>query len=442
MAAGGVSAYRVTSRVRAGLWFVPVMCVIAGVLLSFLTLWLDEVSGYDLIPRSFTGDPDAALAILGAVAASMVSLATLVLTITMVVVQLAMGQFSPRIVQPILKDKPSQLAIGIFVGTFAFAMLAMRQVRIGSSGPGQVPGLTVVVAFVLVVISIAVLVVYVHHIGRSLRVSALIEIVGHDTRRLLDKQYADAEEEHSPDASIITADESGVLVHVEIDDLVSAARDADCILHLLPAYGEFVAAGAPLLRVEGEPSSDQLDDARSQIVLGLERVLDQDVAYGFRLLVDIAERSLSDSPFLDPTTAVQAIDRLHDCLRHIARRPFHDGRFTDDDGNVRLTLRVMSWEAYVHLAFDEIRQAGAGTPQIARRLHAALDDLIAYAPDERRPALLDQRRLLELSVREQVADYDLDFALAPDRQGIGAAASDDETQPAHADADLSFSREG
>jgi uncharacterized membrane protein len=231
-------------------------------------------------------------------------------------------------------------------------------------------------------------------------------------------------------------------VHVEIDDLVSAARDADCILHLLPAYGEFVAAGAPLLRVEGEPSSDQLDDARSQIVLGLERVLDQDVAYGFRLLVDIAERSLSDSPFLDPTTAVQAIDRLHDCLRHIARRPFHDGRFTDDDGNVRLTLRVMSWEAYVHLAFDEIRQAGAGTPQIARRLHAALDDLIAYAPDERRPALLDQRRLLELSVREQVADYDLDFALAPDRQGIGAAASDDETQPAHADADLSFSREG
>ena len=119
----------------------------------------------------------------------MVSLAALVLTITMVVVQLAMGQFSPRIVQPILKDKPSQFAIGIFVGTFAFAMLAMRQVIIGSAGPGQVPGLTVVVAFVLVVVSIAVLVLYVHHIGRSLRVSALIELVGEDTRRLLDAQY-------------------------------------------------------------------------------------------------------------------------------------------------------------------------------------------------------------------------------------------------------------
>ena len=110
----------------------------------------------------------------------MVSLAALVLTITMVVVQLAMGQFSPRIVQTILKDKPSQLAIGIFVGTFAYAMLAMRDVVVtaGPAGKGQVPGLAVVFTFMLVVVSIAVLVMYVHHIGRSLRVSALIELVG------------------------------------------------------------------------------------------------------------------------------------------------------------------------------------------------------------------------------------------------------------------------
>jgi len=316
-----VSVFRVAANVRSGLWFVPVMCVIAGVVLSYLTLWIDQLSGYDLIPRSFTGGPDAALTILGAVAASMVSLAALVLTITMVVVQLAMGQFSPRIVQPILKDKPSQFAIGIFVGTFAFAMLAMRQVLIGTSGPGQVPGLTVVVAFVLVVVSIAVLVLYVHHIGRSLRVSALIELVGKDTRRLLDRQYPgnDEEEGGRQDAAMVSASSSGVLCHVEFDRLIQVAQEADCTLHLIPAFGEFVASGAPLLRIEGDATSEQVDRARNSIVLGLERTLDQDVAYGLRLLVDIAERSLSDSPFLDPTTAVQAIDRLHDCLRHIAR---------------------------------------------------------------------------------------------------------------------------
>src|SRR6476620_8650108 len=116
--------FRFLSSARNGLWFVPVLCVLVGVAISFGTIAIDRAFDFTLVPSSLTGGPDAALAILSTVAASMVSLAALVLTITMVVVQLAMGQFSPRIVQPILKDKPSQFAIGIFVGTFAFAMLA------------------------------------------------------------------------------------------------------------------------------------------------------------------------------------------------------------------------------------------------------------------------------------------------------------------------------
>src|SRR6478735_12169529 len=123
---------------RSSLWFVPVLCVLAGVTASIGTIAIDRWFDYQLLPRWMTGGPDAALAILETIATSMVSLAALVLTITMVVVQLAMGQFSPRIVQPILKDKPSQFAIGIFVGTFAHAILAMRSISFADGG--QVPG--------------------------------------------------------------------------------------------------------------------------------------------------------------------------------------------------------------------------------------------------------------------------------------------------------------
>jgi len=111
------------------MWFVPVMCVVAGVVLSIATLGVDRAFSFDAIPRWLTGDPDAATAILQTIAASMVSLAALVLTITMVVVQLAMGQFSPRIVQNFLRDKPSQFAIGLFVATFAYAMISLREVQ-------------------------------------------------------------------------------------------------------------------------------------------------------------------------------------------------------------------------------------------------------------------------------------------------------------------------
>ena len=148
------------------------------------------------------------MGILTTIAVSMVSLATLVLTITMVVVQLAMGQFSPRIVQTFLRDKPSQLAIGLFVATFVHAMVAMREVQF--DGDGQVPGVAVAVSYLLVLCSIAMLVIYVDHIGRSLRVSALIELVGNDTRRLLDEQYPNfVVDREGDDLSLVAGPEVG-----------------------------------------------------------------------------------------------------------------------------------------------------------------------------------------------------------------------------------------
>ena len=127
----------------------------------------------------------------------------------------------------------------------------------------------------------------------------------------------------------------------------------------------------------------------------MERTLDEDLAYGFRLLVDMAERSLADSEFLDPTTAVQCIDRLHDGLRQLSGRVIPDGLLRDDNGTIRVTIPTLDWDAYVHLAFDEIRLAGATSPQIARRMRAALDDLLDIAPAARRPPLLRQLALLD-----------------------------------------------
>ncbi|MBA3295292.1 MAG: DUF2254 domain-containing protein [Geodermatophilaceae bacterium] len=417
-----MKTFRLLDSIKNGLWFVPVVCVVAGVALSVVTVAVDRSTDFELIPQSFTGGPDIAIAILSTVAASMVSLAALVLTITMVVVQLAMGQFSPRIVQTFLQDKPSQIAIGLFVATFAHAIVALREVDVDK---GNVPGLAIVVAFLLVLVSIVVLVLYVHHIGRSLRVASLMELVGEQTRKLLDQVYPDHGPEMEDGATpTIAARKSGVINHIEFEKLVDLAAVADCTLELLPSLGEFVPAGAPVFLVHGEPTDLDEGAVVNEVVLGLERTLDQDVAYGLRMLVDIAERSLSDSPFQDPTTAVQAIDRLHDCLRQLARRPFPDGMYRDDAGDVRLITPVMDWNGYVHLAFDEIRMAGAASPQVTRRLQAALEDLKAVALPDRRPVLDSQLELLASSTRDVVTDpHDVTMALSADRLGFGVRAN-------------------
>jgi uncharacterized membrane protein len=406
-----------------------VVCVLAGAALSFSAIAIDSASGFKVVPSSLTGGPDAALAILSTIAASMVSLAALVLTITMVVVQLAMGQFSPRIVQNFLRDKPSQLAVGLFIATFVHAMLTLREVQFG--GGGSVPGLSIVLAYLLVVVSVVVLVLYIHHIGQSLRVSALIELVGSDTRTLLDTEYPESMAQAAGTADdIITAPRSGVVTMIDRDELVVLAAEADVALEMVPPLGAFVPAGAPLFRVVGDCRRVDAERVVGSIRLGLERTLDQDVAYGMRMLVDMAERSLADSPFLDPTTAVQAIDRLHDCLRQLAPRVLPDGRCRDAAGTVRLVLPVMDWDAYVHLAFDEIRIAGARSPQITRRLVAALCDLETVVPPNRLGSIRRQRDLLSSAIAEVVTGTDdASFARSADRQGIGVGAGFQGTSP-------------
>jgi uncharacterized membrane protein len=272
-----------------------------------------------------------------------------------------------------------------------------------------------------VLVSIVVLVLYVHHIGQSLRVSALIEMVGSTTRELLDDQYPpDRSMVQSADPTAVLAPASGVVCEVRHDRLVAAAHDAGCSLTMVPALGQFVPADSVLFRVEGDSARLDEEAVTDSVVLGLERTLEHDAAYGFRMLVDIAERSISESPFQDPTTSVQAIDRLHDCLRRLARREFPDGVHRDSDGVVRLRVPVMSWDDYVVLAFEEIRLAGSGSPQVTRRLTAALVDLRELAPLERREPLDRQLVLLRAGNESAAAPGDDEsFELRPDALGIG-----------------------
>jgi uncharacterized membrane protein len=428
-----MSLYKLYRSVRSSLWLIPVLCVLVGASISFATIAVDRATDYDLIPASLIGTPDAALQILATVATSMVSLTALVLTIVLVVVQLAMGQFSPRIVQRLLRDRPSQFAIGLFVATFVHTLLAIREVDLGSgSDPGHVPGVAVLATFVLALTSIAVLVMYVHHVGQALRISDLVELAGNETRRLLDRVYPD----HGPvsveerDSHTVPATKSGVITLVAHDRLVQTARDAGCVLELIPSLGDYVPAGATLFTVHGDSVRVDSEAVRTGVILGMERTLDQDVAYGLRLLVDMTERSLSESRWQDPTTAVQAIDRLHDCLRQLIRRPIPDGKFYDEEGQLRLIQHVMTWDAYVHLAFGEIRLAGAGSPQVARRLQSALRDLLAIAPPDRRAVLQEQHDLLCADSAEALTNpEDVARAQQPDAGGINTSV--DRSQTVH-----------
>lgn len=416
--------FRIWNHLSSSLWFVPILCVLAGICLSFGTIALDR--SVSVVPHSLSGDPDAALAILTTVAASMVTLTGLVLTITMVVVQLATGQFTPRVLRAVLRDRPSQFAIGIFVATFAHAMLVMREVRhpTADSPEGFVPGMAIVVAFVLIIVSIMVLVSYVNHIGQSLRAASLIDSVGDDTRDLIMELYPEQAPRRLPrpdlpvePAQIVVAPEPGVLFKVAEDELVAKAAETDVIIRMIPRVGDFVPTGGSFFEIyDGRVAPETVLRC---VAMGKERTLHQDVAYGIRMLVDVAVRALSPASG-DPTTAVQAIDRIHDCLRLLVSRDFPTGEHVDREGRLRLIVPVLSWEGMVHVALDELRLFSVQSLQATRRVTAMLHDLIVLAPEERRAPLQYQLQRLDEQAHETFEAADGDWAMEPDQQGVGS----------------------
>lgn len=384
---------KLKERLSSSLMVIPVVATVAAVLLALLTGWLDDVVGR----RGrvlFPGGPDSARSTLSTVAASMVTFLGVVFSITMVVLQLASNRFSPRVLRTFLHDRITHLTLGAFVATFVFSMLALRTVP--PAGSGSVPAISAIVSFALVLTSLVTFVAYVNHMARVIRLSRIAASIGQETAQAIERTHAKGEEDEGSGSeepswsgrpsNLIPAPEGGVLDAIYEERLAQMAREADVVLVLRVALGQFVPRGAPLVAVHGEGEVEERD-VLAQVDLTEERTLTQDPAFGFRQLVDIAERSLSPGT-IDPTSAVQALDQLHDLLRDLTGRDLPERRMTrDEEGATRVVAPSLTWEQYLDLAVDEIVLYGRGSLQVSRRLRAMLTDLETVTEGGRRQAV-------------------------------------------------------
>lgn len=368
------------TRLTTAFWAIPAAGAVGSGLLALLTAWVDREYG-DRSGVLYGGGPDSARTILQTVATSVLTFAGLTFSITVVALQLASSQFSPRVLSSLMRDRWTQGALATFVGTFVYALLMLREVRGGEES--FVPGLGVGVTLLLGLASIAALVGFIHHMVQSLRVVTIIERIASETREALDGWYADEPVGHGRVVQggrhVLDSKTDGVLAWYDRDALVGLAVQHDLTVELLVPSGAWVVAGRPVMALHGAAEPDV--DLPSVVGLGRERETVRDPSYGFRQLVDIAERALSPG-VNDPTTALQCVDRMHALLARIVDRDLAVGD-TVVDGVVRLRLPVPRWEDYLGLACDEIRHWGADSLRVHRRLEAMLRHLESVAPAER-----------------------------------------------------------
>lgn len=412
---------------RNSLWFTPTIFVVGAIAAAaFLTRLDYDISADHDLAALFAENAEDARTIVATIATSMLTFMGVVFSITLVALQVASGQYSPRVVRSFVRNRTTKLTLGTFMATFVFSLFVLGTFETSqSNGAVFVPVLSVVAAELLVLATLFVFIAFVHSIVQAMRVTYVIEGIAQETRQSIEENRVqrseiveiDPDQFAQPTHVVHFEGTPGVLDGVEADRLVALARAHRCVIRVLPNVGDYLAAGVPILEIFGE-ARPKWRDVRSCLVFGAERTLYQDVAYGFRQLVDIAIRALSPA-INDPTTATQVIDRLTDLLIRLARQNRRQNAIVDRDGDVRLLFTIPSWADLLDLAFDEIRVYGADSPQIPRRLLAALDDIEAVSGSTYHAAIARHRAAVLAAANRHVDGALAGLALTPNRRGLG-----------------------
>ena len=382
------------------------------------------------LPPALSYSSSTATAVLSAIVGAMAALTGFVVTVTVLVVQMATGTFSARYMRVWYRDPMLKWLLALLVGTLAFSFGLMRRV-----GNDFVPDVGVSVSGVLVILSLLLFMVFLDRYLHRLRPVAVAALVARYVHKEFEQLRAEAT--GTPDLYAGTFDASGeqpvlrvrsaragTVQAVDVEGLVEWGRKHDCLVVFRRRIGDFVASGVVLFEVFGAQSAvDEADSLRlrQMVALGIERTVEQDPAFAIRIMVDIADKALS-AAVNDPTTAVQVLDHLEEVLRVIGTAELPGRQWRRSDGPARgAVLPSRSWEQYLSLAVTEIRDYGAGAIQVMRRMRAMLEELHEDVLPEHRVAIEEELARLDVTVKVNFGSSpDLDRARMADNQGIGA----------------------
>ncbi len=401
---------------RTTFWLVPTALVLVAGLLFLVTLEIDWAVYHKHLSLPFwivTGSADAGREVLIAIAAAIITVVGVVFSITIVALTLASQQFGPRMMRNFVRDMGNQVTLGVFVSTFVYSVLTL--VAITETAHGTfVPHLSITVSEALMLVDLAVLIYFIHHISKSIQLPEVTAGIARDLLRAIDAEFPEVGTggRAAPEArgkslpelvelidqrgAPVAATSSGYLQFVGYAQLVDIASKTDSVIRLEHGPGHFLVAGRTLAEVWPRGAADRVGAELAKAhVTGPHRTLMQDPVFAIDQLVEIAIRALSPA-VNDTFTALTCIDWLSAGLSRISRRTLAEGIYRDGDGRIRLVERNPSYARMVDRAFDKIRQAAAGMPAVIIRM---IDSLATIAEQTSSPTRLQVLRIQAEAVK-------------------------------------------
>ncbi len=405
------------NNLRSSLWFVPGVMVTCAVVVATLLIEIDARVDPELLakwPRLFGAGADGARGMLSAIAGSMITVAGVTFSITIVALSLASSQYTPRILRNFMGDRTNQLVLGFFVGIFAYCLVVLRTIRGGDEGR-FIPSLAVAFGFVLALVGIGVLILFIHHIASSIQASSLISSAADETLRavknLFPKELGEGQEEKEEKQAIPEVDSwravpaltTGYVQSMDTKAIFSLAEKLDTVVKMERAIGEFVVEQSPLVSLATEKLLDesQIQQINDAFSISRRRTVEQDVSFGIMQLVDIALKALSPG-INDTTTALTCIDYLGAVLAELAHRRIETG--LPDGNQPRVTARGPTFTQLVAAAFDQIRLSAGGNVAVLSRLILSIQVMAGRTQSRARKRILLQHLHLVMNVASKTID--------------------------------------
>lgn len=369
-------------KLRGSFWFIPTILVLVSGTLALVLVELDREAGMDWaerFPRIFATGAEGARGILESIATSMITVAGVTFSITILILSQASMQYSPRILRNFVRDRSNQLVLGAFVAIFVYCLLVLRAIRQVEQAQ-FVPHFSTFVGIGMALVGIGVLIFFIHHIAYSIQATTILGRAASETLEQVDTLYpeelgsgmydlpeelpselGDEEQWHRVEAA-----ESGYLAYAASDALLAFAEEHDTIVRLDVQIGEFVVQGAPIAFLSRPPGDEEKAQLLKTFSISPYRTVEQDVSFGIRQLVDIALRALSPS-LNDTTTANMCVDRLTSILARLIQRKM-ESPFRSKDGQLRVIARRPAFHELLADCFEQIRQNAGGNVRVLHQL--------------------------------------------------------------------------
>lgn len=405
----------VWEQLRESFWFLPSLMVLGTVAFSFVTINLDRYfeTGHLIGDMNEEGYRQ----LLTTVASSMIGLAGVIFSITILTLSLASQQFGPRLLRNFIRNRANQFVLGTFISTFVFCVSVIRVV-----GNGFVPNISVVAAMLMGLLSIGVLVFFFHHTAISLQASSVVEAVSEQLFQSIETLYpesvgrcSEAEVDHS---SIrrkverlgvkVVGERKGFIQSIDMESLMELAEEHNLVIRILLRPGKYGVSRAGLARVLGmeEGDEEKIEQIRRAFIYGRERQHVQDIEFSIEQLVEVAVRALSSS-VNDPFTALACLERLGAVFCRLGGREFPSAYRYDQKEELRLIADQSNFSELMAVGFSQIRQYGKGSVAVITRMLEILEEIADCVEESDRRTLWNHAGMIcRAGLRETAEEGD------------------------------------